>query len=42
MIITSSVPLRKRPVFTGFMGSIFGIASVVGPIMGGAFADRVS
>lgn len=33
-IIGSSVPLRKRPVYIGILGSMFGIASVVGPIIG--------
>ncbi|OKL63295.1 hypothetical protein UA08_01711 [Talaromyces atroroseus] len=42
VIITDAVPLRKRPMMTGFMGSLFGIASVVAPVMGGAFTDNVS
>lgn len=42
VIITDSVPLQKRPMFTGFMGSIFGVSSVVAPLMGGALTDRVS
>ncbi|ETN36532.1 uncharacterized protein HMPREF1541_08810 [Cyphellophora europaea CBS 101466] len=41
-IIGYSVPLRRRPIFIGFVSSMFGIASVVGPILGGAFTDRVS
>jgi MFS family permease len=39
-IIGYSVPLRKRPIFIGLVSSMFGIASVVGPILGGAFTDR--
>lgn len=39
-IIGYSVPLRRRPIFIGFVSSMFGIASVVGPILGGAFTDR--
>lgn len=42
VIITDAVPLQKRPMMTGFMGSLFGIASVVAPLMGGAFTDKVS
>ena len=40
-IIGYSVPLRRRPIFIGFVSSMFGIASVVGPILGGAFTDRM-
>ncbi|KAF7193418.1 MFS-type efflux pump MFS1, partial [Pseudocercospora fuligena] len=41
-IIGYSVPLRNRAVYMSILASMFGIASVVGPILGGAFADRVS
>ncbi|KIX94903.1 uncharacterized protein Z520_09213 [Fonsecaea multimorphosa CBS 102226] len=41
-IVAYSVPLRKRPLYIGLLSSMFGIASVVGPILGGAFTDRVS
>lgn len=39
-IVGFSVPLRKRPIFIGLVSSMFGIASVVGPILGGALTDR--
>lgn len=42
VIITDAVPLQKRPMMTGFMGSLFGISSVIAPLMGGAFTDRVT
>jgi MFS family permease len=42
ILITDSVPLPKRPMMTGFLGSIFGVSSVVAPLMGGAFTDHVS
>lgn len=41
-IIAYSVPLRKRPIYIGMLSSMFGIASVVGPILGGAFTDRLT
>lgn len=42
VILTHIVPLRKRPIYVGLMGSMFGISSVVGPLMGGAFTDHVT
>ncbi|EGD94048.1 major facilitator superfamily transporter [Trichophyton tonsurans CBS 112818] len=42
VVIAQVVPLRKRPVYVGMMGSIFGVASIIGPLMGGAFTDRVT
>lgn len=42
VIIAYSVPLVKRPIYTGLIGGMYGLASVAGPLMGGAFTDRVS
>lgn len=41
-IIGFSVPLRKRAIYIAALSSMFGIASVVGPILGGAFTDKLS
>ncbi|KAI1659967.1 MFS general substrate transporter [Daldinia decipiens] len=42
IIMLPLVPLRKRPMFQGIFGTIFGISSVMGPLIGGAFTDRVT
>ncbi|OJJ43128.1 hypothetical protein ASPZODRAFT_154846 [Penicilliopsis zonata CBS 506.65] len=42
LIVAKSVPLVKRPLYTGFVGGMYGIASVAGPLMGGAFTDHVT
>lgn len=42
IILAYSVPLEKRPIYTGLVGSMYGIASVSGPLLGGAFTDKVT
>lgn len=41
-ILATIVPLHKRSIFIGTINSTFAIASIVGPIIGGAFTDRVT
>lgn len=38
-IMINTVPLPKRPMYQGFFGAVFGVASVAGPLLGGAFTD---
>ena len=34
-LITILVPLQSRPKYTGAVGSVFGLASIIGPLLGG-------
>ncbi|KAF7332448.1 Major facilitator superfamily transporter [Mycena kentingensis (nom. inval.)] len=40
IVIANTVPLEKRPMFNGLINGLFGIASVVAPLLGGAFAEK--
>lgn len=42
IILAYSVPLRQRPMYSGFVGAMYGIASVAGPLLGGAFTDKAT
>ena len=34
VIITQIIPLPKRPIYMALMGMVFGVSSVVGPLLG--------
>ncbi|KAL1847639.1 hypothetical protein Daus18300_013899 [Diaporthe australafricana] len=42
VILAYTLPLRQRPLAFGLIGGMWGIASVAGPLLGGAFTDHVS
>ncbi|PWN46922.1 MFS general substrate transporter [Violaceomyces palustris] len=41
-IMLHLVPLHKRPLWTGAFGATFGVSSILGPVLGGAFTQKVS
>ncbi|KAJ8122068.1 hypothetical protein ONZ43_g1640 [Nemania bipapillata] len=41
-IVAFSAPPKKRPILMGFIGLTYGLASVLGPIIGGAFTTSVT
>ncbi|KAM0477021.1 hypothetical protein ACHAPX_005980 [Trichoderma viride] len=41
-IVAFIAPLKKRPLYIGFISSFFGVATVIGPLIGGAFTEHVS
>ncbi|GJE93247.1 MFS general substrate transporter [Phanerochaete sordida] len=42
IVVGDIVPLEKRATFGGYSGALWGIASIIGPLVGGAFTDHVS
>ncbi|KAI9841123.1 MAG: hypothetical protein M1838_003698 [Thelocarpon superellum] len=42
IIVAGILPLHKRPLHISLVGSIFAVASVAGPLMGGAFTQNVT
>jgi len=42
VLTVHTIPLRKRPLYQSFMGIVFMISSVTGPIIGGAFTTHLT
>ncbi|MQT04265.1 MFS transporter [Streptomyces jumonjinensis] len=41
-LIAEVVPVRERGTYQGGMGAVFGLATVIGPLLGGFFTDHLS
>jgi MFS family permease len=41
-IIGFTVPLRRRPIYIAMLSRMFGVVSVVGPLLGGVFTDKAT
>ncbi|KUI71222.1 Putative HC-toxin efflux carrier TOXA [Cytospora mali] len=41
-VLTTIIPLHKRAIWTGTMSSTFAIASIIGPVLGGALTQHVT
>ncbi|KNG81940.1 MFS toxin efflux pump [Aspergillus nomiae NRRL 13137] len=42
LVVSQTVLVARRPLFMGLFGTTFGIANVVGPLLGGALTDYLS
>ncbi len=42
VVIVYAVPLHRRPFWQGMAGAVFGVSSILGPLVGGAFTSNVT
>jgi EmrB/QacA subfamily drug resistance transporter len=41
-LVADVIPLRERGKYQGALGSVFGVVTVIGPLLGGLFVDHLS
>ncbi|WP_460629432.1 MDR family MFS transporter [Intrasporangium mesophilum] len=41
-VIADIIPLRERGKYQGALGAVFGVTTVIGPLLGGLFTDHLS
>ena len=41
-VVGDIIPPRERGKYQGYFGAVFGVATVVGPLLGGFFVDNLS
>src|SRR6185295_14315264 len=41
-VIGEVIPLRERGRYQGALGAVFGVTTVIGPLLGGFFTDHLS
>ncbi|RZS45228.1 MFS transporter [Herbihabitans rhizosphaerae] len=41
-LIADVIPLRERGKYQGALGSVFGVTTMIGPLLGGLFVDHAS
>ncbi|KAK7951028.1 efflux pump antibiotic resistance protein [Apiospora aurea] len=42
IILAHSVPLAKRPIYSGMIGGLYSVTSVAGPLLGGVLTDKAN